>query len=317
MLIPENKLTIVSRKSRLALVQAAIVQQELLNLYPQLSINILGISTSGDEILDQPLNKIGGKGLFVSELENFLLTGNADMAVHSMKDVPAELANGLALGAIMQRANPCDVFVSDRYSSLQQLPAGAVVGTSSLRRQAQVLAIRSDLTITPLRGNVETRLQKLTSGEYAAIILAAAGLERLGLTQWLNKPLNVTEMLPAVGQGALGIEYNADRADIKKLLAPLNHPSSAACVLAERTMNAKLDGGCQAPIAGFATIDGTILTLQGLVANPNGKTIFKAAYSGSIQDANLIGTTVADQLLKQGAGSIISELKNMWKKDAW
>lgn len=317
MLIKQNKLTIVSRKSRLALVQAAIVQQELLNLYPQLSINILGISTSGDEILDQPLNKIGGKGLFVSELENLLLTGEADIAVHSMKDVPAELANGLALGAVMQRANPCDVFVSDRYTSLQQLPEHAVVGTSSLRRQAQVLAIRPDLVISPLRGNVETRLQKLTSGNYDAIILAAAGLERLGLTQWLNKPLNLAEILPAVGQGALGIEYNSNRLDIHKILEPLNHSASAACILAERAMNAKLDGGCQAPIAGFASIDGATLTLQGLVANPNGKTIFKAEYSGRIQDAILVGEIVAAQLLAQGAGTIINDLKNMWKKDAW
>jgi hydroxymethylbilane synthase len=317
MLTPNNKLTIVSRKSRLALVQATIVQQELLKLYPQLSIDILGISTSGDEILDQPLNKIGGKGLFVSELENFLLTGRADIAVHSMKDVPAELAHGLALGAIMLRTNPCDVFVSDRYDSLQQLPPGAVVGTSSLRRQAQVLAIRPDLVITPLRGNVETRLQKLTSCEYDAIILAAAGLERLGLIQWLNKPLNIMEMLPAVGQGALGLEYRSDRTDIRKILEPLNHHISAACVLAERAMNAKLDGGCQAPIAGFATFDGVTLTLQGLVANPDGRVIFKAAYSSTIQDAILIGETVAAQLLEQGSGEIINELKNMWKKDVW
>jgi len=299
------------------MVQAAIVQQKLQNLYPQLLINILGISTSGDEILDQPLNKIGGKGLFVSELETLLLDGAADIAVHSMKDVPATLADGLVLGAIMQRANPCDVFVSNKYSSLQQLPAAAVVGTSSLRRQAQVLALRSELVIMPLRGNVETRLEKLTSGEYDAIILAAAGLERLGLLQCLDKPLNITEMLPAVGQGALGIEYNASRDDIQKLLAPLNHPISAACVLAERAMNAKLDGGCQAPIAGFAEIHESTLTLQGLVANPNGKTIFKATYSGNIRDAALIGETVAIRLLEQGAGSIISELKNMWQKDAW
>lgn len=317
MLIKKNTLTIVSRKSRLALVQATIVQQKLQNLYPHLLINILGISTSGDETLDQPLNKIGGKGLFVSELEACLLEGIADIAVHSMKDVPTELADGLALGAIMQRANPSDVFVSDIYDCLQQLPTDAVIGTSSLRRQAQVLAIRPDLVIMPLRGNVETRLQKLTSREYDAIILAAAGLERLGLTQWLDRPLEIEEVLPAVGQGALGIEYNANRDDIQKMLAPLNHPISAACILAERTMNAKLDGGCQAPIAGFATIHETTLTLQGLVANPNGKTIFKAAYSGDIRDASLIGETVAARLLEQGAGSIISELKNMWKKGAW
>ncbi len=317
MLIKENSLIIVSRKSRLALVQAAIVQQELQKLYPQLAISILGISTSGDEILDKPLNKIGGKGLFVSELENFLLAGKADIAVHSMKDVPTELASGLALGAVMQRANPCDVFVSASYDSLQSLPEGAVIGTSSLRRQAQVLAIRPDLIIMPLRGNVETRLQKLALGEYDAIILAAAGLERLGLSKWLNKPLNVNEMLPAVGQGALGIEYNLARADIQKMLEPLNHPTSAACILAERAMNAKLDGGCQAPIAGFATIVGAELTLRGLVANPDGTTIFKAEYSGSIRDASLVGEAVAAQLLKQGAGSIIKDLRSMWSKDGW
>lgn len=317
MLIKENRLTIVSRKSRLALMQANIVQQALQNLHPQLAINILGISTSGDEILDKPLNKIGGKGLFVSELENLLLAGEADIAVHSMKDVPAELAEGLTLGAIMQRANPCDVFVSDRHSGLQLLPQRAVVGTSSLRRQAQVLAIRHDLVVMPLRGNIETRLQKLTSGDYDAIILAAAGLERLKLLQWLNKPMDIAEILPAVGQGALGIEYAAKRVDIQKILEPLNHPTSAACVLAERTMNAKLDGGCQAPIAGFATTDGATLTLRGLVANPNGKTIFKTMHSGRIQDAHLIGEIVATKLLEQGAGAIISDLKSMWQKDAW
>lgn len=317
MLIKDNKLTIVSRKSRLALVQAGIVQHELQLLYPELTIEILGISTSGDEILDKPLSKIGGKGLFVSELENFLLTDNADIAVHSMKDVPAELASGLALGAVMQRANPCDAFVSAKYSSLHLLPPGAVVGTSSLRRQAQVLVTRPDLVVIPLRGNVETRLQKLSVGHYDAIILAAAGLERLGLLQWLKTPLTITEMLPAVGQGALGIEYKSSRTDVQKILAPLNHKDSAACVLAERAMNAKLDGGCQAPIAGFAVTDGLTLTLQGLVANPNGETIFKGSFSASIHDACMIGETVAEQLLEQGAGAIISELKTMWQKDAW
>lgn len=317
MLVKNNSITIVSRKSRLALQQADIVKQQLNSLYPEINIEIIGISTSGDETLDKPLHKIGGKGLFVNELENYLLEGRADIAVHSLKDMPATLAPGLALGAILERADPRDVFVSSQYSNLQDLPAGSVVGTSSLRRQAQILAIRQDLEIIPLRGNVETRLQKLASGQYAAIILAAAGLERLGLHQWLNSPLEISSMLPAAGQGALGIEYKSARDDIKLLIEPLNHKETADCITAERAMNAMLDGGCQAPIAGFATVANNVITLRGLVADPDGKTIYGAIETGPVSDAKQIGERLAQHLLNLGAYEIIKRLKKLWQTDGW
>lgn len=317
MQITNQNITIISRQSRLALQQAEIVKNQLRQIYPKLIINIIGISTSGDEILDQPLNKIGGKGLFVTELENYLLEGKADIAVHSLKDMPATLAPGLTLGAILERADARDVFVSAKYKTLNDLPQNSIVGTSSLRRQAQILALRSDLIIESLRGNVETRLQKLVAGKYAAIILAAAGLERLGLKQWLNAPLEISAMLPAVGQGALGIEYKIDRSDIQAMLKPLNHAGTAICVTAERAMNAKLDGGCQAPIAGFATLENNLLKMQGLVADPNGKKIFSAVVTGDPREAEAIGCQVAVQLLEQGAGDIIENLKGLWQKDAW
>ncbi len=258
---------IVSRQSKLALQQAEIVKKQLLQFNPQLPIEILGITTAGDQILDQPLNKIGGKGLFVNELEQYLLQHKADIAVHSMKDMPSALANGLAIGAVLKRADPRDVFISKKYADLKDVPAGGIIGTSSLRRQAQVLMLRHDLSIKPLRGNVETRIQKLLNAEYDGIILAAAGLERLGLSEWLQHPFATEHILPAVGQGALAVEYLAANSQIKALLAPLNDKTTAACVHAERAMNAVLDGGCQAPIAGLATIEGDQLTLHGLVAD--------------------------------------------------
>lgn len=304
-----DHVTIVSRRSRLALVQAGIVQQKLQKIYPKLQVEIIGITTSGDEILDQPLNKIGGKGLFVKELENYLLQNRADIAVHSMKDMPAQLPEGLALGAILSRADPRDVLCSNSHRSLEDLPSGAIVGTSSLRRQAQILAVRKDLKVSALRGNVETRIQKLLSEEYSAIILAAAGLQRLELHQWLQQPLSTELMLPAVGQGALGIEYRAADHAIAQLLAPLNDLDTANCVSAERAMNALLDAGCQAPVAGYATIENSILTLQGLVAEPDGTTIYTAKYSGDPQHAAAIGTQVAQQLIAQGAAKIIQALK--------
>ncbi len=306
----ENKiLTIVSRKSKLALQQAHIVKNLLLEHHPALDIDIIGISTSGDEILDKSLQKIGGKGLFVKELENFLLQDKADIAVHSMKDVPAELPEGLGIGAILTRADPRDVFVSINYRSVLDLPAGSVVGTSSLRRQAQVLAVRPDLKIVPLRGNVETRLQKLQAGEYAAIILAAAGLERLGLDEWLQYPLTIDQMLPAVGQGAIGIEYRMSNTAIQPFLLPLNDPLTAACVTAERAMNALLNGGCQAPIAGLASIVHESLVLRGLVAQPDGTKFYRSQQSGPINAAEHIGNQVARELLGYGAGAVIAALK--------
>jgi len=306
--IKNNSLTIVSRKSRLALTQAEIVQKKLQTLHPDLNIEIIGISTRGDEILDQSLNKIGGKGLFVKELENCLLNGEADIAVHSMKDVPAELPQGLDLGAILMRADPRDVLLHLQHLSLAQLPQGAVVGTSSLRRQAQILAIRQDLKIAELRGNVETRVKKLIDGDYTAIVLAAAGLERLALNQWLSQPLAITSMLPAVGQGVLGIEYRVDDLRIKQLIAPLNHQLSASCLQAERAMNETLNGGCQAPVAGLALIENNVLTLRGLVGSPDGQIIYRAQHAGDPVDAKVIGVQVGAELIAQGADKIIREL---------
>lgn len=310
MQIKNNILRIVSRKSRLALQQADIVRQQLQALYPKLTIEVIGITTIGDQILDQPLNKIGGKGLFVKELENYLLNGQADIAVHSMKDVPAELPAGLMLGPILQRADPRDVLISLSHYTLDQLPVDSVVGTSSLRRQAQLLAVRNDLQLLELRGNIETRLQKLRDGKYAAIILAAAGLERLGLDQWLRERLSVNMMLPAAGQGALGIELRTDDQAINELIQPLNHIDTQVCVIAERAMNARLDGGCQAPIAGLATLEQNVLTLRGLVAAVDGKQIYTAEFSGDQKDARSIGEIVADKLISQGADKVIQSLKN-------
>lgn len=301
---------IVSRRSSLALKQAAIVKQQLLNLYPQINIQIIGITTTGDEIQDQSLSKIGGKGLFVKELEHYLLSGKADIAVHSMKDVPAELPQGLALGAILPRADPCDVLLSSENYSLKQLPAGSIIGTASLRRQAQILALRPDLQTHDLRGNVETRIQKLNAGKYAAIVLAAAGLQRLGLDQWLNIPLSVTDMLPAVGQGALGIEFRNDDLHAHHLISALNDPVSASCVQAERAMNAELNGGCQAPVAGYAEIENNVLTLRGLVASTDGKIIYRAQHSGAPELAEEIGLRVAADLIAQGARQILDAWRN-------
>lgn len=309
MQIIPNKIRIVSRKSRLALVQAGIVQRKLQQIHPHLEVEIIGVSTSGDEILDTPLNKIGGKGLFVKELENYLLENRADIAVHSMKDVPAQFPAGLTLNVILNRADPRDAICSTAGFDLVTLPINAKIGSSSLRRQAQLLNIRSDLQVVPLRGNVETRLQKLKNGEYDAIILATAGLERLELTQWLQQPIAVNDMLPAVGQGALGIEYRIADQNIADLIAPLNDNNSAYCVSAERAMNALLDGGCQAPVAGFATINNNILSLRGLVATEDGVTIFSAAHQGDPKDAVEIGITVAKDLIAQGAAKIIQDLK--------
>ncbi len=317
MFIKKDILTIVSRKSRLALKQTDLVRQQLNVFYPQLKIEIIGISTSGDEILDQPLMKIGGKGLFVNELEKYLLQNKADIAVHSMKDLPASLASGLEVTAILPRADSRDVLVSVNFASINELPIGSIVGTSSLRRQAQLLAIRPDISIFPLRGNVDTRLEYLTSGKCAAIILAAAGLERLGLTTWIKQTFTWQEMLPAVGQGALGIECKADNMQLRELLSPLHDWQTAACVRAERAMNAILDGGCQAPIAGFASIKNQSITLHGLVAAPDGKKMLRSAHSGVFADVMELGRLVADELLAQGAADIISQLKTEWQDNGW
>lgn len=304
-----KSLKIVSRKSLLALWQANFVKEKLLQLSPYLEISIIGVSTEGDRILDVPLNKIGGKGLFVKELEDVLLKKQADIAVHSMKDVPAVLPEGLMIGAILERENPCDVFVSKQYESLEDMPKNAVIGTSSLRRQAQVLALRPDLKIKSLRGNVDTRLRKLEQGEYDAIILAYAGLQRLGFQKKIRQIFKPEEMLPGIGQGALGIECRREDEDILNLIQALEDPITAACVNAERSMNALLQGGCESPIAGLATLTNDFpkqLILRGLVAELDGSLILTAEKQGGLNEAAEIGEHVARALKLKGADKIIT-----------
>lgn len=302
------QLVIASRESRLAMWQAEHIQARLRALYPQLEVSILGMTTQGDQILDKTLNKIGGKGLFVKELEVALAEGRADIAVHSMKDVPMVLPEGFALAAICEREDPRDAFVSNTHASLGALPAGSVVGTSSLRRESQIRARFPHLTVKPLRGNVQTRLGKLDAGEFDAIILAAAGLKRLGLGERITALLAPSDSLPAVGQGALGIEIRADRTDLQALLAPLNDPITWACVSAERAMSRALGGSCQIPLGGFATQEGHMLTLGGFVASPDGKTMLTAAATGPADYADALGRAVAKKLLDQGADDVIAAL---------
>ncbi|MEQ6289846.1 hydroxymethylbilane synthase [Vogesella sp. GCM10023246] len=301
-----NKLVIASRESKLAMWQAEHIKARLETLYPQLQVEILGMTTQGDQILDKTLSKIGGKGLFVKELEQALQDGRADIAVHSIKDVPMNLPAGFALAAICEREDPRDAFVSNNYSSLHELPAGAVVGTSSLRRESQIRARFPHLTIKPLRGNVQTRLRKLDEGEFDAIILAAAGLKRLELAERIRAELAPSESLPAVGQGALGIEIRADRSDLLELLAPLNHADTAACVSAERSLSRVLGGSCQIPIGGFATITDDVITLGGFVAHPDGSVMLTASASAPRDYADALGRAVAKQLLEQDAAPLIA-----------
>ena len=298
-------LRIATRKSPLALWQAEYVKASLLKHHPQLTIELVTFTTQGDKILDTPLAKIGGKGLFVKELEQAMLAGDADLAVHSMKDVPMECPEGLAITTICEREDPTDAFVSNRFASLQELPLGAIVGTSSLRRQCQLRALRPDLEIRDLRGNVGTRLGRLDNGEYDAIILASAGLKRLGLQQRIAQSL--TQLLPAVGQGAVGIEARSNDADLLALLAPLHHLPTALCVQAERAMNRRLQGGCQVPIAGFATLDNQQLTLNALVGSLDGQSVLRyQAQTTDLSTIEQLGENVADGLLAQGADKILA-----------
>ena len=305
---PPSKIVIASRESLLAMWQAKYIQARLQALYPQTEVSILGMTTQGDRILDVTLNKIGGKGLFVKELETALEEGRADIAVHSMKDVPMVLPEGFALAAIGEREDPRDAFVSNRYTGLEQLPAGAVVGTSSLRRECQIRARFPQLKVEPLRGNVQTRLRKLDEGQYDAIILAAAGLRRLELAQRIAGLLPTDASLPAVGQGALGIEIRADRADLFACLAPLNHPATAACVRAEREMSRRLNGSCQVPLGGFAEWQDGELQLRGFVATPDGSRLIHASAVGLAEQPEALGAQVAGELLVQGAAEIIAAL---------
>ncbi len=304
------KLVIASRESALAMWQAEHIRDRLRLLYPQTEVSILGMTTQGDQILDVTLSKIGGKGLFVKELETALENGSADIAVHSLKDVPMHLPEGFVLACIGEREDPLDAFVSNKFDQLTSLPSGSVVGTSSLRRESQLRARFPQLDIQPLRGNVQTRLRKLDEGQYAAIILAAAGLKRLGLGARIRAVISSEDSLPAVGQGALGIETRADRPELKDILAPLHHADTAACVLAERAMSRALAGSCQVPLGGFAEVNGDILRMRGFVASPDGSKMLRAELLGSVNAPEALGDAVADALLKQGAGEILAALND-------
>ncbi|KTT39181.1 porphobilinogen deaminase [Pseudomonas oryzihabitans] len=300
-----REIRIATRQSALALWQADYVKARLEAAHPGLRVSLLPMTSRGDKLLDAPLAKIGGKGLFVKELENALLDGSADIAVHSMKDVPMEFPQGLGLYAICEREDPRDAFVSNRYARLADLPQGSVVGTSSLRRQAQLLALRPDLQIRFLRGNVNTRLAKLDADDYDAIILAAAGLIRLGFAARIRESLTVEDSLPAGGQGAVGIECRTDDAEIHALLEPLHHVDTERRVAAERALNRRLNGGCQVPIACYAVQEGELLWLRGLVGQPDGGLLLRAEARGPLNDPAGLGVTVAEDLLAQGAQGIL------------
>jgi hydroxymethylbilane synthase len=303
-----RSLVIATRASRLALWQAHHVQARLQALYPGCRVDLLEMTTRGDQILDRTLSKVGGKGLFVKELETALLDGRADLAVHSLKDVPVDLTVPFALSTILERADPCDALVSNTVKSLDELPEGAVVGTSSLRREAQLRARYPHLRVKPLRGNLDTRLSKLDRGDYAAIVLAAAGLQRLGLGDRIRGILPTDLSLPAAGQGALGIEILAERADLRDWLAPLACPETTACTLAERAVSRALGGSCQVPLAAHAVSLGGRLSLRALVAEPDGSRILRVQAEGATGDAETVGAAVARDLLAQGADAILARL---------
>lgn len=300
-----REIRIATRKSALALWQAEHVKARLEQAHPGLQVSLVPMVSRGDKLLDAPLAKIGGKGLFVKELETALLENDADIAVHSMKDVPMDFPSGLGLYCICEREDPRDAFVSNTFASLDALPAGSVVGTSSLRRQAQLLARRPDLKIQFLRGNVNTRLAKLDAGEYDAIILAAAGLIRLGFAARIRASISVDDSLPAGGQGAVGIECRTADAEIHALLAPLHHADTALRVTAERALNKHLNGGCQVPIACYAVLEGEQLWLRGLVGQPDGGLLLRAQSRGPASSAEQLGVHVAEALLAQGAADIL------------
>lgn len=300
-----REIRIATRKSALALWQAEYVKARLEASHPGLKVSLVPMVSRGDKLLDAPLAKIGGKGLFVKELETALLENEADIAVHSMKDVPMEFPEGLGLYCICEREDPRDAFVSNHFDDLDALPPGSVVGTSSLRRQAQLLARRPDLKIQFLRGNVNTRLAKLDAGEYDAIILAAAGLIRLGFGERIRSSIGVDESLPAGGQGAVGIECRTGDSEVHALLACLNHAPTATRVVAERALNKRLNGGCQVPIACYAVLEGEQLWLRGLVGQPDGTLLLRAEGRAPAAEAEALGLQVAEELLDQGAEQIL------------
>jgi len=301
-----STLRIATRKSALALWQAEYVKARLEHFHPGLQVELVPLVSRGDKILDVPLAKVGGKGLFVKELEHALLEGEADIAVHSMKDVPMEFPEGLGLEVICEREDPRDAFVSNQFSRLAELPKGSIVGTSSLRRQCQLLAARPDLDIRFLRGNVNTRLAKLDAGEYEAVILAAAGLIRLGMAERIAESIAPEDSLPAGGQGAVGIECRVNDEATKALIAPMMHPLTWQQVSAERAMNRRLEGGCQVPIACYAIHQEGQLWLRGLVGSPDGLNMLSDQISGHPDEAESMGVALAERLLKAGAGEILA-----------
>jgi hydroxymethylbilane synthase len=303
-----DKLVIASRESALAMWQAKHIQAHLQSLYPKCDVQILGMTTTGDQILDSPLARIGGKGLFVKELETALENGSADLAVHSMKDVPMNLPAGFMLVATGDREDPRDAFVSNHFDSLADLPNGSIVGTSSLRRQSQIQARYPHLKIESLRGNVQTRLRKLDEGQYAAIILAAAGLIRLELGNRIRNFIPPTDSIPAVGQGALGIEIKASRTDLIDILAPLNHQNTQLCVEAERGFSRSLAGSCTVPLGAYATMQADIISITGFVASVDGKQMVRETVTGEAQLAEKLGKQLADKLVVMGANAILATL---------
>ncbi len=303
-----KKLVIASRESALAMWQARHIQSRLQALYPDTDVSILGMTTTGDQILDTPLAKVGGKGLFVKELETALADGRADLAVHSMKDVPMNLPEGFMLAATGEREDARDAFVSNDYATLESLPSGSIVGTSSLRRQSQLQARFPHLKIESLRGNLQTRLRKLDEGQYAAIILAAAGLIRLELGHRIRQFISPEQSIPAVGQGALGIEISSDRPDMLSVLAPLNHPDTQQCVEAERSMSRALAGSCTVPLGAYATCAGDMIHITGFVASVDGKQMLVEKAVGHRHEADALGKSLAAQLIAKGADKILAAL---------
>jgi len=303
-----ERIVIASRQSRLALWQSEHVRDGLKKLYPQCEVTILALSTRGDEILDRSLSKLGGKGLFVKELETALADGRADIAVHSAKDVPMELPQGFALAAIAEREDPRDCFVSNDYVTPAELPAGAILGTSSLRREAQLRERFPHLLIAPLRGNLDTRLAKIDRGEVQAAVLATAGLTRLGLAGRISSIMDTKDSLPAAGQGALAIEYRSDRPELFNWLAPMDHADTSACVRAERAVSRALGGSCQLPLAAYAECDDGQLTLRGLVAAPDASAMVRAEMAGPASEPERLGMAVAELLRARGADRILATL---------
>jgi hydroxymethylbilane synthase len=306
----KKTLRIATRQSPLALWQANHIKQQLTQAYPDLEITLLGMTTTGDRLATGALAKVGGKRLFVKELEQALLDNAADIAVHSMKDVPLDFPAGLGIAAICQRDDPRDVFISNKYKNLADLPAGSIIGTASPRRTCQLRALRSDFTTEVLRGNIGTRLRHLDENKFDAIILAAAGLIRLGLTPRISEYLAPEIFLPAAGQGALGIECRLADKNILELIKFLDHSPTHACIIAERALNQQLEGGCQVPIAAYAVIRDNQLMLRALVGSPNNSLILRAAARAALQDAAVLGKQVADDLLSQGAEKILQEFRD-------